>query len=207
MKKINLLFVIIIMLCVVLPIKAQMNIGVVGGLNLARINVDPKPTGSEYSTQIAFGFGGVFDYSINEFFELRFEPIYLLKGGKITVAGVTAESKLSYLEIPIMVKYSLVADHIKPYIMAGPTIGYNLNSKIKASMGNISVEQDNKDNTKNVEFCFNIGAGISLPIGGNSIFFEARYSLGLIDIYEASQNDTNTNGIQLFVGLTFPIRN
>ena len=74
-------------------------------------------------------------------------------------------------------------------------------------MGNISVEQDNKDNTKNVEFCFNIGAGISLPIGGNSIFFEARYSLGLIDIYEASQNDTNTNGIQLFVGLTFPIRN
>ena len=59
MKKMSVSLVVLLALCVFLPASAQVNLGVLGGLNLANINADPKPEGVEISNLTAFGFGGV----------------------------------------------------------------------------------------------------------------------------------------------------
>jgi len=116
--------------------------------------------------------------------------------------------KLSYLEVPVMFKYSLSNDQFKPYIMAGPSFGYNLSAKIEASGYGITDETDIKDEIKNIDFNLGFGAGVSIPMGNNSIFVEARYALGLTNINDDPDDpdtDINTKGIQIIAGIIFPL--
>ena len=210
MKKMSVFLVVLLALCMVLPASAQMNLGVLGGLNLANLSWDPEMEGLDLSNLIVFGIGGVLDYNLNESVAFHLEPMYLLKGckGEGEVYDIKVEVKLAYLEVPVMLKYSFVANDIKPYIMAGPTIGLNLSAKQKITASGVSVEEDVKDDAKNIDFGLGFGAGVSLPMGNNSIFVEARYALGLTNINDDPDDpDTNvkTKGIQIFAGITFPL--
>ena len=206
MKKMSVFFVLLLALCIVLPASAQVHLGVLGGLNLANLSVDPDE-GVDLSSRTAFGFGGVLDYGLGEYIALHLEPMYLQKGTEAKEEGVDVEVKLAYLEVPLMLKYAFGTGDTKPYVMAGPTIGFNLSAKVKVSAGGVSDEEDVKDETKSVDFGLGFGAGVSLPIGNNSIFVEARYALGLTDINDdsADPTDIKTKGIQIFAGITFPL--
>jgi len=198
MKKMSVFFALLSTLFIVMPVKAQVHLGVSGGLNLANVNVDPDD-GIDFSRLTAFGLGGVLDYGLSENVTLRFEPMYLQKG----TTRFGADVKLAYLEVPVMFKYAFGTSNTKPYIMAGPTFGFNLSAKIKADE-----EQDIKDEIKSVDFGLVLGAGVSLPMGNNSLFLEARYALGLANINDAPDDpdlDIKTIGIQIFAGITFPI--
>lgn len=136
MKKMYAFLVVLSALCVVLPADAQVNLGVVGGLNLANMDWDPLAEGVEISNLIAFGFGGVLDYNLNESIALRLEPMYLQKGyksvGEMYNLMVEGEERHTYIEFPVMIKYAFGTNEIKPYIIAGPTIGYLLSAKMKS---------------------------------------------------------------------------
>lgn len=123
MKKMSVFLVVLLALCVVLPTSAQINLGVLGGLNLATIIWDPEPEHWEISNLTAFGFGGVLDYSLNESIALHLEPMYLQKGANLETDWDTMpleiEVKFAYIEIPMMVKYTFGASEIKTYIIAG----------------------------------------------------------------------------------------
>ena len=89
--------------------------------------------------------------------------------------------------------------------MAGATIGCLQDAKLKVTMGRWD---DLKDDLKSIDFGFGFGAGLDLPIGNNSIFVEARYSLGLMNIADNAEDtysDIKTRGIQIFAGITFPM--
>ena len=107
-----------------------------------------------------------------------------------------------------MVKYIIGTNKIKPYLMAGPTIGFLQDAKLKVIMGGDSELEDLKDDLKSIDFGIGFGAGLDLPIGNNSIFVEARYSLGLMNIADKADGpyeDVKTRGIQIFAGITFPM--
>ncbi len=207
MKKMSVFFVLLLALCIVLPASAQVHLGVLGGLNLANLSVDPDE-GVDFSSRTAFGFGGVLDYDLGEYIALHLEPMYLQKGTETTEDGVDVEFKLAYLELPLLFKYTFGTSDTKPYVMAGPTIGFNLSAKVKGSEGGVSAEIDIKDETKSIDFGLGFGAGVSLPMGNNSIFVEARYALGLTNIFDDPADpdtDVKTKGIQIFAGITFPL--
>jgi hypothetical protein len=54
----------------------------------------------------------------------------------------------------------------------------------------------------------NFGAGVSFPMGSNTLMLEAMYSLGLSDIND-DPDDPDTKiknkGIQIKAGITFPL--
>lgn len=212
MKKMSVLLVVFLALWMALPASAQINLGVMGGVNLANLSWDPEPEGVEFPNRIGFGIGGVLDYNLNNSVAFHLEPMYLLKGGKAEAEAYDAktEVKLAYLEVPIMLKYVFVINNIKPYVMAGPTIGFNLSSKVKETWGGVSHEEDTKDHTKSIDFGLGFGAGVSVPVGNNFIFAEARYALGLTNINdepEHSDSELKNKGIQIFAGISFPIGN
>ena len=195
----------------VLPASAQISLGVLGGLNLANLNMDEGDMGdAEFASRTVFGFGGILDYSISENVALRLEPMYLQKGADIVVDGYDDQFivKLSYFEVPMMFKYSFGSDNVNPYIMAGPSIGFLLEAKTEVIVSGVSEETDIKDETSNVDFSLGFGAGVSLPMGNNSIFVDARYALGLTNIVDdpdAPDDDVKNKGIQIFAGISFPV--
>ena len=207
MKKMIILVVALFTLIAVLPANAQVNFGVIGGLNLANLSVDPDQ-GVDLSNRTAFGIGGVLSFGVGETLALQLEPMFLQKGAKLKLSeqGFTleAEIKVSYIEVPAMLKFAFGSGDTKPYVMAGPTVGYLLSAKVKDDME----EQDIKDDVKNIDFGLAFGGGVSLPMGNNTLFVEARYSLGLSDINDDPDDpDTSikTKGIQIMAGITFPL--
>ncbi len=211
MKNMNMILVVLLAVITVLPASAQVNLGVLGGLNIANLKLDQGDMGgAEFASRTVFGFGGILDYGIGENIALRLEPMYLQKGANIEWEGIVGECfiKLSYFEVPLMFKYSFSSDKINPYIMAGPGIGFLLEAKMEDSSSGVSVETDIKDETSNTDFSLGFGAGVSVPIGNNSFFVDGRYALGLaniIDDPEFPDDDVKTKGIHIFAGITFPI--
>ena len=209
MKKISALLVVLLALWMALPASSQINLGVLGGVNLANLSYDPEPEGFDFPNRMGFRIGGVLDYNMNKSIAFHLEPMYLLKGGKAEsdAYDVKTEIKLAYLEVPVMLKYSFAANDIKPYIIAGPTIGFNLSSKGKETWGGVSEEYDSKDQTSSIDFGLGFGAGVSQQIGNNFIFVEARYALGLTKINDVKDPGVylKNKGIQIFAGITFPL--
>jgi len=209
MKNMSVFLVVLLALCLVLPASSQVNLGVLGGLNLANYSIDPAHEGTDWSNRTAFGFGVVLDFNLIEPVALLLEPMYLQKGTK-TDWEETSEIEFisAYLEIPVMLKYTFATSKIKPYVIAGPSIGYNLSAQIKASGGGESREDDEKKYYKSLDFSLGFGAGVNVPMGNNSIFVEARYTLGLTNISDDpyhKEKDIKTKGIQIFTGITFPL--
>ncbi|NQT25136.1 PorT family protein [candidate division KSB1 bacterium] len=207
MKCMRLIWVVIFAVFIALPVGAQVNIGVLGGINLANVDIDPLEE-VELSNLTAFGFGGVLDFNLNEMLTLHLELMYLQKGvnGKWDIYDL--ENKVTYLEVPILLKYSIGTGNIKPYLIAGPTIGYLLSGTGKISGGGYSSEEDLKETTKNLDYGIGLGAGVGMPMGNNSIFLEARYAMGLANINDDPDDpdtEVKTKGIQIFAGITFPL--
>ena len=214
MKKLSVLLAVFVVLGMIMSANAQVHFGVLGGVNLATVSVDPMPEeGLEFSNLTCFGFGGVLDYYLGESISLHLEPMYLQKGTKMimTMEGLgelTGEMNASYIEIPVMLKFEFGANNVRPYIMGGPTIGYRLSAEMKTSFGGEEQTEDMKETTKDFDYGVVFGGGVSMQMGNNTFFVEGRYSLGLANINDDPEDpDTTikTKGIQVFAGITFPL--
>lgn len=214
MKKLSVLLAVFVVLGMIMSANAQVHFGVLGGVNLATVSVDPMPEeGLEFSNLTCFGFGGVLDYYLGESIALHLEPMYLQKGTKMimTMEGLgelTGEMNASYIEIPVMLKFEFGANNVRPYIMGGPTIGYRLSAEMKTSFGGEEQTEDMKETTKDFDYGVVFGGGVSMQMGNNTFFVEGRYSLGLANINDDPEDtDTTikTKGIQVFAGITFPL--
>jgi len=67
----------------------------------------------------------------NDFLSLQVTPMYLQKGGNAKVDFDFldyTEYRADYLEIPILIRLNFDAGMIKPYLLAGPSLGFQLNS-------------------------------------------------------------------------------
>ena len=206
---------------------AQTNqIGIIGGINLAYLYEKDV----EYNSRTGLLAGGVVEFGKGEKVSFCFEPMYLQKGAidkldvkshfecEFEVEG-TIEVKLTYLEIPVFFKLPVGMSTTKPYpyIMAGPTFGILLSSKMKMSTMGIDIEVDTKDLTESIDYGFGFGGGVSFPIGSNSLFIEARYTLGLADIVKRGEIEiggqkqtipdalVKTRGYQIIAGISMPL--
>ncbi len=223
MKKLGFWVVFLCALGLVMPAQAQVRLGVMSGLNLASLSVEPalEPDPSSFT---AFGAGGVVQIRLSENFAVQLEPMYLQKGARLEGSfsdaeidsslsfNVNIKAKLSYLEVPAMLKLAMSTGAANSYLMAGPVIGFRLSAKqtgsISASGFNLEVDEDFKDQTKSLDFGVGFGAGVSFPAGKSEIFVQGRYTLGLTDINdnpEDGESTIKTSGVQVMAGITLPV--
>ena len=207
MRTIRVIIGLFIALCLILPASSQVRFGIVGGLNLANVSIDPDE-GLDFKNRTALGVGGVLDFGLGNIVFIHFEPMFLQKGTKVEEGGSKLEIDADYIEVPLLLKFAFGTSGTKPYIMVGPTLGILMSAKWKVTAEGISAEVDVKDTTKGIDFGVSFGAGVSMPLGQNSLFVEARYALGLTnfnDDPEDPDTDIKTKGIQVFAGMTFPL--
>ncbi len=222
MTKTILLRLALLALLIVAPAGAQTNLGVIGGLNIADLHgKDVDGDKIDFSSRTAMGVGGLLEIGLGEKVALRFEPMYLQKGGEFDeidadLGAVKFSTKTADVEVPILLKLDLSSTATRPYLIAGPTIGIIVTSKIELSAPGVSAEIDIDEITKSTELAFTLGGGVSFPAGKSVLFLEGRYAFGLTDIVDDGavdfmgerldlEADIKTKGLQIMGGIAFPL--
>ena len=111
-------------------------------------------TGAQYSSR---GFG------IREHFDITVLGIDV-------PLGASVETRINYIEAPLMIKYNLTESGVTPYIKAGASAAYALNGKITPkvqailnwSLPSININLDN-DLYNRFDISAVAGAGVSIP--------------------------------------------
>ena len=87
--------------------------------------------------------------------------------------------------------------------MAGPSIGLLTSANLVNSEG---VKQNEKSDTRTLDFGVGVGGGVKLPKGNKTFFAEVRYVLGLVNINkEAGESTVKNRGLQVVAGVTITI--
>lgn len=224
MKKVIITLSILLVAFLVIPAMAQTQLGIIGGINIANLSGDELGENNQKqsistSSRTAFGIGGVLDLALSENVSLRFEPMYLQKGAKEEEAGLTAKYKFTYIEVPAFIKIAFGTSNTRPYIMAGPSLGFLLSADLEGEEGGVSASIDFKDVMSSTDFGLGFGGGVNFQLETLSLFLEARYALGFTDVFKGGTLtilgmseevpgealDIKTNGIQIMGGITFPL--
>lgn len=235
MKKVY-IFLIVLILCNCYTVSAQsskhqsskFSVGMVGGLNLANMYFpnSQDPDDQETTFLSRFGAGIVLDLRLSEHLFAHIQPMYLQKGCKIKEGNDPVnqpEGRIisGAVELPLLIQYRF-GKSVRPYLLAGPSFGYNLNSQIEFEITGLSFEGDMKEVTEVFDLGVSFGGGVQVPLGFGQIFMEGRYTHGLlnqrktgsvlmrsdsleIELESDKNEDKYTNrGIQLMIGITFP---
>lgn len=154
--------------------QVQVALGLKAGVNLAKLNTDDAETNTDNIT----GFhGGAF--ALFKLTKIGIQPEFLFsqQGSKIDDVNISGdELKMSYITIPVMLKFYLAAGF---NIQAGPQFGF-LNSAELKDDPNI------EDKIKSSDVSANVGLAWDAPFG---IVLDARYNIGLSDINDGSDID------------------
>jgi len=152
---------------------SDMKFGVKAGFTSSNFSGDVN---SDPTT--GFYLGGLVDFSVSETFHVQPELLYSMEGAK--------DAKLNFLRIPIMAKY---------YVMEGLSLQAGPELAFKAG-GDSAI----KDITKSLDYGLGIGAGYELESG---LMFDARYNLGLANIYDGDGAKINTVSFNIGLGYRF----
>lgn len=224
MKKITFSVAALLALFFSMSASAQHRLGVIGGLNVAEFDVDVKVPTNEYATKTVFGIGGVVDLRLSENFSLYLQPMYLQKGAYVTdtVDNLEFPFKSAFLELPVFLKAEF-GRTFRPYLMAGPTVGFLLSSDVEGEYSGITFKADLKEVTESIDFGLGFGAGVSYPVGAVTIFLEGRYAPGLSNMqkggtfelsagpivekitWDKKEDAYKNRGLQIMAGVTFPL--
>jgi hypothetical protein len=159
--------------------------GVKGGLSMANFYGDDI---DNTSLKIGAAGGAFVTAHVTEMFGVRLEGLYVQKGAKYDSAGVTADWKFDYIEIPLLgVASFAAAEKMMINVFAGPALGILVSAKVE--------DLDVKDNMKSMDFGVTGGAGFTYAMEAFTILLEGRFTLGLmsIDDTEAEANVKNMN--------------
>ncbi len=148
--------------------------------------------------------GGFIRFNISKAFAIQPEVLYTMKGAKIgaTVLDITSkwEFSLSYLEVPVLVKFMIPAPGgVKPNLYAGPALAIKLSGKIKHEVPGWPVEEEDIEGMKDTDFGLIVGAGIDF----GKLMVDLRYVLGLTAISDDANNDIKNRVISLMIGFSF----
>jgi hypothetical protein len=196
MKK-HLIIVCMVVFGLFLGQNAFAEFGLKAGLNFSTVS----DTDGDSKTGLIFG--AFYSYELNDSFSIQPELLYIQNGNKAEEGGITFKTKLDYLVIPVLAKFKFQgSETVKPYVLAGPYLGLKMSAKLSAEGDGGSADTD-LDGAKGTTFGVTFGAGIGVKMGDGNILVEARYNLGLSNIYDADYLDCKNRSFSLMVGYGF----
>lgn len=182
--------------------------GVKAGLNVSNLYGSGDYLYDEDETvdyKLGYHVGALVEIPIFKTFAIQPEVLFSTQGAKSeseeTDDGIdyftdSNDIDLSYLNIPIMVKFYPVKGLS---IQAGPQFGYLIDAERLENYDNEEEETDIKDSLKSEDVSLNFGLGYQSDLG---LFLDARYNLGLTEsTYEGG--DFKNGVFQISVGYKF----
>jgi outer membrane protein with beta-barrel domain len=187
------------------PAVAQTYVGLLGGPSFSRLSSPDVPDELDMSTRTGYGLGAVLGRELRDDLSLELQPVFITKGAKFSSEGETVSLHLSYVEVPLLLKFSRRGPGLRPYVLGGPVLGFRKSATLEASGLSLDFSREVKD----TDFGLALGAGVKVPAGRAAVLLEGRYALGLRNIYVADPGDdpevVKNRGFQFQAGFTLPI--
>jgi hypothetical protein len=183
MKKIFLVFATTFLISSLLH-SQEVHFGIKAGLNSSNLNVENS---GDYDSKLGFNVGGLAHIHISRHFAVQPELVFSTQGGK----GDAGTTKLSYVNVPVLAQF-MFGEGFR--LQTGPQVGFLLAAKIE----NGDTETDIDDVFSTIDVSWSVGAGYLFPQG---LGIDARYNIGLTDIYESDLYEVKNNVFQ--VGLFY----
>ncbi|GAA4365148.1 porin family protein [Hymenobacter saemangeumensis] len=151
--------------------------GVKAGASLSSVSGDNT---ENVKSIIGFVGGVAANFGFSDLLSLQPELLYSMKGSKFESAGLKAEGRTSYLDIPVLLK----ANADGPFFELGPQVGFLLSQKTtKESNGRTTTSTDT-EGTRQVDFGYVVGLGYQLESG---LGIGLRYNGGIPDLSDPSE--------------------
>jgi Outer membrane protein beta-barrel domain len=204
--------------------QAQVSLGVKGGVLSSRLNYKGADVDSlnNYIDNRSGILGGiVLEKRFNRGFALQTGADWTQRGSNFDYSfdvfglqnSIVTTTRVEYLEVPILLKMGVKAGPLRIDALAGPHLAYAMrgNSKTVTTIANTTVAEqvvdlvnDADSNFERFDIIGQLGAVVSLQLGGTSLFVDGRYMQGFNDLFKnTSTNDgRETNrGTALSAGL------
>jgi hypothetical protein len=206
MKIRNLIFII----SFALPVFAEtglFTVGIKGGIGLAGFwgKDAADTTGMTTTMRSGLSAGAMLALNFSEFFAGQLEFLYSMKG-KSAIGDYASYSKgitirTDYFEIPVLFRFSYPVGEISRLILcAGPTFSFCISSKEDSTVEyepsqiiRIDTTVDLKSRTNPFDVGMTVGGGMAVKGGPGEVLFEVRYTLGLLDKYELTDEEKRAN--------------
>jgi Outer membrane protein beta-barrel domain len=175
------------------------HMGVKGGMNISNVSADPQDLEDSGSLQ-SYAFGAWWGIPLNRHVTIQPEAYYSVKGDAETSGGYTSSTRISYVDVPVLVKLGFLQDApARPSLFLGPSMGVNLAAKATLEGPGTSVDVDVKDRVHPLELAFVVGGGLDFPVAGRTFGVDVRYSRGLNNVADGV-NGTGYNSVLAIMG-------
>ena len=205
--------------------QAQVSLGLKAGTNWANIqateSLDKVLPDFKYINNANYGL--VAEIPVTSQFAFQPEIAFVKKGFELdkgfdltlfgidVPVGVKAESRFSYVEMPLLAKYKFGTEGLSAYVVAGPTLGVATAGRL-ITKADVFITDINLTNTpvdldaidyQRLEVGGTVGAGLAVNTGFGQIFADARYNHGFTQLYDIPLVDekVSNKGFGLNVGV------
>lgn len=192
MKKV---FLMAVLLSAGIYSQAQIKYGVKAGANFYKVTGDEDFEASR-KTKVGLAGGAFVNFSLSETFSVQPELLYSQEGNKQKEGDESANLKLNYINIPVLLQYNASGF----YGETGPQVGFLTSAKIKYEMGGEEETTDVKDAFKSINFSWAVGLGYRLS---NGLGIGARYNIGISNIVDAEGASAKSSGFHIGLSYTF----
>lgn len=149
--------------------------------------------------------GGIFlKYSTGNVFAIQPEILYTRKGGYYSEGLFSYELNVDYLEIPLLLKAQIpVGEAVFPFLYVGPYAAFELNNREQGDF--FFVDYESTAAIRDFDAGAVLGAGLDVELEKFFLGFDARYGIGMVNIYEpdddGDQADIKNRSLSFMVGL------
>lgn len=186
-----------------LNVHAQISVGAKIGTNFADTRLDGLlgNLAPEQTTFTGFTAGVMAEIPMINALSFRPELNYIQKGFTVSQSfdvdligidmevGAKARTRINYVEMPLLLKYSIGSNVAKVYAIAGPSIAYAANAELTPvatfivdfNLPSIPINLDNNIYNR-WEISGVLGAGGEVKAGNGKVFADARYNLGFTNM-------------------------
>jgi len=191
-------------------VAGDIEFGIKGGASLAELSGSEDAVDeSESSSRTGFVAGAFLAFPLGDTVSIQPEALFTQKGQSFdfTDLDVDTSLKLDYVEVPLLIKARFGGDGIRPYLFAGPYVGFRIKAEVEVDAGDLgNTTDDLEDETKGTDYGIVGGGGLEFPAGSGAFLLEARYARGLTGIGsdDVESEDEVKNAVWSFlVGFRF----
>lgn len=171
--------------------------GVKAGIGLASVSGDGASSGDKKNLVVPSA-GVMADISFSDLISFHPELLFSQKGIRYESGANYAQTRLSYLDLPLLLRVK--ADGL--FFEAGPQVGFLIGEKDEINIQGLGSSTSNSTNgTRKVDVGYLVGVGYQLPMG---VEFGVRYNGGISDLSDPSGSSKVRNSVfQLQLGYLF----
>jgi len=174
--------------------------GVLGGLTSSKVTVDGDQITVTLDSRTGFAGGLASRTPLGGQLGLEVDALYAQKGFKISDGGDSAELKLGYIDVPVLLRYGLTTSTTtSPFLLAGGTVSFKASCDVGSTSGGVSASASCKDVTGDDQKSVDVGLTVGGGVDFNRFTIQARYTIGMTDILDDGDGSVTTKNRALFL--------